>query len=147
MKFTGKFDKQGNPLVEKYGVEFSYIDMRASEDIAAESLGLSKESFGEEVDALFEELLLIARTIGFLKPCRSDYEPGEAYEGKEYPEFSPETFDSRNHHVRAREIGKILNEIAGFRLMQVACARVSSEVKYQSRALEFCWDGIGQWLA
>jgi len=94
-----------------------------------------------------DELEELGRSPGFLRPCQEDYD----VMGKPMPEYSPEEFDRENHNVRTREIGKKLEELGGYRLMQAACSRIHSrlhkEFPYASRCLEFAWNGIGQWLA
>lgn len=147
MQFTGKKDKGGNPtIIHPILGECSYIDLRSNEDIAAEQMGASLISLGKDVDLLVDELVVIGKGLGYLKPCREDYEGEEKVYDAPYPTFDPNEFDSRNHHVRTRKIGEALDKAGGFRLMQVVAARIRELVPEQARALEFAWGDIGQWL-
>jgi ankyrin repeat protein len=78
-------------------------------------------------DDLVALLVAIARKEGFLSQS-----PGGA-------------FDANCHHKQARRIGKILNAKGGMTAMRSVGMRVAAAVPDQSRHLEYCWDGIGNW--
>ena len=58
---------------------------------------------------------------------------------------------SGERHRKAREIGEALNEMGGLNLMQSVAGRVIAMLQMEGRVLgrelEFCWDGIGEWIA
>jgi hypothetical protein len=83
-------------------------------------------------EKLFKEFVLelveIGKTDGFLS---------QPAEGK---------FDENRKHIRARQIGQILNEKGGMPYMQTVFARFSKILPGEARELEVCWGYIGEWL-
>jgi len=49
-------------------------------------------------------------------------------------------------YERTREIGQLLYNRGGHAAMLRVHAEVANRLPFQSRALEFAWDGIGEWL-
>jgi hypothetical protein len=83
----------------------------------------------EEVEKLIQELYDIGKRDDFLSE-----RPG-------YP------FNSQCRHIQARDIGKRLNEIGGFELMEYAASRVHKKLgSALSSHLEFAWSEIGDWM-
>jgi hypothetical protein len=81
-----------------------------------------------EVDRLVDELARIGKNDDYLSE-----RPG--------PPFN---FHCR--HTRAIDIGKRLNEIGGFNLMEAVYFRMKKKVgKVTGSHLEYCWQGIGKW--
>jgi hypothetical protein len=68
--------------------------------------------------------------------------------------FAGGVFNEDFRHKRAREIGYLLNEKGGMRLMRRVHAQVlwrlnvehNLDKNIQGRELEHCWTGIGEWL-
>lgn len=84
----------------------------------------------QEVDRMLSELVRIGQTEDFLSE-----RPGGA-------------FNRECRHIRAREIGKRLDEIGGLRLMEYANRHVRRKLgKNLSWHLEASWKDIGQWIA
>ena len=83
----------------------------------------------EEVTRLILELIEIGRRDDFLAE-----RPGHP-------------FNSQCRHIRAREIGKRLDEIGGFPLMEYAARRIRKKLGLELFShLEFAWSEIGRWL-
>ena len=85
----------------------------------------------EEVDKLVNELLVIARQDDFL----SEHPGG--------------VFNSQCKHVRARAIGKRIEEINGVELMTWTFDKVKKKLgKKDNRIAEhlgYCWNDLGKW--
>ena len=87
------------------------------------------DKLDDESESLLSELVEIGKADKFLSEEK----------GKE--------FDSYCRNVRVREIGKRLDEIGGFELMQSVCIRISLMLgPCRAREMEMAWDGIGRWL-
>jgi hypothetical protein len=83
-----------------------------------------------EVERLIEELIRIGKTEDFLSE-----RPGGA-------------FNRESRNIRAREIGKRLDEIGGLPLMEYVNRRIRRKLgKNMSWHLEACWRDIGNWIA
>ncbi len=83
-----------------------------------------------EVERLIDELVRIGRTDDFLSE-----RPGGG-------------FNRDSRHIRAREIGKRLDEIGGLPLMEFANRSVRRKLgKNLSWHLEAAWKDIGKWIA
>jgi hypothetical protein len=83
-----------------------------------------------EVDRLREELFRIGKADDFLSE-----RPGGG-------------FNRECRHVRAREIGKRLDELGGLPLMEYVNRQVRRKLgKNLSWHLEACWKDIGKWIA
>jgi len=83
----------------------------------------------DEVERLINELIDVGRKDDFLSE-----RPGGV-------------FNAQCHHVRARAIGKRLNEIGGLPLMQMAHKRVRRKLgENLTSHLDYAWSEIGQWL-
>lgn len=81
-----------------------------------------------EVQELIDELI----KIGQLEDYLSEH-PGGA-------------FNVQCRHVRCRQIGKRLDEIGGYALMQYAFDRVRKKAgKVPASHLEYAWDEVGSW--
>ena len=81
-----------------------------------------------EVHRLLNELLQIGKTDDFLSE-----RPGQA-------------FNMQSRHVRAREIGKRLDEIGGISLMEYAYRRVNKKLGATlGEHLDFAWREVGSW--
>lgn len=81
-----------------------------------------------ETKRLLDELLRIGKTDDFLSE-----RPG--------PPFN---FQCR--HIRAREIGKLLDEIGGLKLMEFAHRKVRQKLGVNlSEHLDFAWRDLGSW--
>lgn len=84
----------------------------------------------QEVDRLLDELVRIGKVEDFLSE-----RPGGG-------------FNRESRNIRAREIGKRLNEIGGLPLMEFANRRVRRKLgKNLSWHLEAAWRDIGEWIA
>ncbi|HEX9019022.1 MAG TPA: hypothetical protein VF806_07535 [Anaerolineaceae bacterium] len=84
----------------------------------------------QAVERMIDELIRIGQTDDFLSE-----RPGGG-------------FNRDSRHIRAREIGKRLDEIGGMDLMQYANRRVRRKLgKNLSWHLEAAWKDIGQWIA
>ncbi len=82
----------------------------------------------KEVDRLLKELLRIGRTDDFLSE-----RPGQS-------------FNLQCRHIRAREIGKRLDEIGGISLMEYAYQRVNKQLgSTLGEHLDFAWREVGSW--
>lgn len=83
-----------------------------------------------EVERLLHELIQIGKVEDYLSE-----RPGSG-------------FNVQCRHVRAIQIGKRLDEIGGFELMEFARRRVQRSLGIQLTShLDYCWDGIGKWVA
>ena len=84
----------------------------------------------DEAEKLIAELIDIGRKDDFLSE-----RPGGL-------------FNSQCHNIRARAIGRRLNEIGGLELMQVARERVRRKLKMNMAShLDYAWTDIGKWKA
>jgi hypothetical protein len=84
----------------------------------------------QDVKRLLEELVRIGKSDDFLSE-----RPGGA-------------FNRESRHIRAREIGKRLDEIGGLVLMEYANRYVRRKLgKNLSWHLEAAWKDIGEWIA
>ena len=82
----------------------------------------------QTVDQLINELLKIGETEDFL----SEYPGGP--------------FNRRCRHIRAREIGKQLDQLGGFALMDFVYDRVRRKLGNQlADHLDFAWFDVGHW--
>ena len=90
-----------------------------------------------DVSSLILELTETGKKEGFLSP-------------KEGGNFSSK-WGSGNRHIRAYEIGEILNKNGGTKLMAEVCLKVDSlctgYLRGSARYLEICWNGIGSWTS
>lgn len=85
-------------------------------------------SHKKEADHLLNELLHIGKMDDFLSE-----RPGQS-------------FNMQCRHVRAREIGKRLDEIGGISLMEYAYRRVKQKLGANlGEHLDFAWRGVGSW--
>lgn len=83
-----------------------------------------------EVDKLVEELIRIGKKEDFLSEV-----PGGQFNGQ-------------CRHIRARQIGKRLDEIGGLDLMLYANKQVHKKIGAQlSSHLEYAWSEIGDWIS
>jgi HEAT repeat protein len=105
--------------------------VRAAATAALESLGEAAPPAAaldtDAISALVEELIEIYRTEGFLS-----LEPGGA-------------FDDRNHHIRAKQIGRELDALGGLEVMRAAGYRVVERTGCYESELGYLWSGIGSW--
>jgi hypothetical protein len=84
----------------------------------------------QDVERMLDELIRIGKTEDFLSE-----RPGAG-------------FNRECRNVRAREIGKRLDEIGGLPLMQYANRRIRRKLgKNMSWHLEAAWRDIGDWIA
>lgn len=84
----------------------------------------------QEIDHLLEELIKIGEREDFLSE-----RPGTP-------------FNAQCRHVRAREIGKRLDELGGFALMEHVYLRVKKKLGSRLAShLEYAWSEIGTWLS
>lgn len=84
----------------------------------------------QEVQRFLDELVRIGKTEDFLSE-----RPGGS-------------FNRESRHIRARDIGRRLNEIGGLALMEYANRYVRRKLgKNLSWHLEAAWKDIGQWIA
>lgn len=82
----------------------------------------------QEVARLLTELVQIGKMEDFLS---------------EHPGGS---FNVQCRHARAIQIGRRLNEIGGFSLMEYARRRMRRSLGMQLTShLDYCWEGIGEW--
>ena len=82
-----------------------------------------------EVEKLIEELIQIGKKEDFL----SEHAGGQ--------------FDGHYHHIRARAIGRRLNDIGGLALMESARDRVRKKLGVNMAShLEYAWSEIGGWV-
>ena len=82
-----------------------------------------------EVEKLIAELIDIGKRDDFLSE-----RPGGLFNGQ-------------CHNIRARAIGKRLNDIGGLELMQAAHRRVRKKLGINLTShLEYAWSDIGQWI-
>ncbi|MHB0923458.1 MAG: hypothetical protein ACYC6H_06935 [Bellilinea sp.] len=82
-----------------------------------------------EVDRMVQDLIRIGQTEDFLSE-----RPGGS-------------FNAQSRHIRAREIGKRLNEIGGFELMEKIYKRVRKQLGAQvATHLSYAWAEIGKWV-
>lgn len=82
-----------------------------------------------EVDRMAQDLIRIGQTEDFLSE-----RPGGA-------------FNAQSRNIRAREIGKRLNEIGGFELMEKIYKRVRKQLGVQlATHLSYAWAEIGKWI-
>lgn len=57
------------------------------------------------------------------------------------------SFNAQCRHVRARDIGKRLNEIGGFALMEQIYKRIRKQLGAQLAShLSYAWADIGKWV-
>ena len=83
----------------------------------------------DEAEKLIVELIEIGRKDDFLSE-----RPGGQ-------------FNSQCHNIRARAIGRRLNEIGGLELMQTARERVRRKLKMTMAShLDYSWVDIGKWM-
>lgn len=83
-----------------------------------------------EAETLITELIEIGKKVDYL----SERPGGE--------------FNGQCHNIRARAIGKRLNELGGLDLMQLARQRVKKKLKMNIAShLDYAWDQIGRWKA
>lgn len=89
--------------------------------------GLDKRTH-DEVEKLILELIDIGKREDFLS------------------ERAGGSFNAQCHNIRARAIGKRLNEMGGLSLMQLARERVRRKLKANLAAhLDYAWAEIGEW--
>ena len=89
--------------------------------------GLDKQT-RMEVEKLIDELLEIGKRDDFLSE-----RPGGLFNGQ-------------CHNIRARAIGRRLNEVGGLELMQSARERIRRKLKMNMAShLDYAWSDIGQW--
>ncbi len=82
----------------------------------------------EEVEKLIKELMEIGKRDDFLSE-----RPGGQ-------------FNAQCHNIRARQIGRRLNELGGLPLMQAARERIRRKMKMvMASHLDYAWTDIGQW--
>ena len=82
----------------------------------------------EEAEKLISELMDIGKKDDFLSE-----RPGGQ-------------FNVQCHHIRARQIGRRLNELGGLALMQAARERVRRKMKMVIAShLDYAWTDIGGW--
>jgi hypothetical protein len=83
-----------------------------------------------EVNRLIEELIKIGKQDDYLSE-----RPGGP-------------FNSQCRHIRARDIGRRLNEIGNLDLMELAFKQVKKKLGVNlSSHLEYAWTDIGKWLS
>lgn len=84
----------------------------------------------QEVERMINELVRIGKTEDFLSE-----RPGGA-------------FNRECRHIRAREIGKRLDEVGGLSLMEYVNRQIRRKLgKNMSWHLEAAWKDIGKWIA
>lgn len=82
-----------------------------------------------EIDRMMEELVHIGKAEDFLS------------------ERSGGSFNAQCRHIRAREIGKRLDQIGGFALMEWVYKRMRKQLGQQlSSHLSYSWADIGKWV-
>ncbi len=90
---------------------------------------LDKQS-RDEAEKLITELIEIGKSDDFLSE-----RPGGMFSGQ-------------CHNIRARAIGRRLNEMGGLDLMQAARERVRRKLKMNMAShLDYAWSDIGKWKA
>lgn len=83
----------------------------------------------DEVDRLLAELIRIGKQEDFLSE-----RPGSPFNGQ-------------CRHMRARDIGKRLNELGGLPLMEWMHRKVRSKLKEPLAShLSYAWTDVGEWL-
>jgi hypothetical protein len=86
------------------------------------------QGYREEAEKLIVELLEIGKKDDYLSE-----RPGGQFNGQ-------------CHNIRARQIGRRLNEMGGLDLMQAARERVRRKLKMNMAShLDYAWSDIGQW--
>ncbi|MFO8143293.1 MAG: hypothetical protein R6T78_01250 [Dehalococcoidales bacterium] len=122
------FDKMCTPVFPDGKNTSTYLpDEDDGIDVEKEAeIGLS---LGNKVDSLIQELVRIGWEEGFVEPGYGQH------------------YDEEGRNIRARNIGKRLDEIGGLRLMKVAWWRVRFDLSPgpASRDLDIIWDGVGEW--
>ena len=84
----------------------------------------------QEVERLLNELIQIGKVDDIISE-----RPGTGF-----------NFQSR--HIRAIQIGKRLDEIGGLRLMEFSRRKVRRNLGAQLAShLDYCWEGIGNWVS
>jgi len=84
----------------------------------------------DEAENLIKELIEIGKKDDFLSE-----RPGGLFNGQ-------------CHNIRARAIGRRLDEIGGLELMQVARERVRKKLKMNTAShLDYAWVKIGKWMS
>ena len=84
----------------------------------------------QEIDTLLAELIMIGERDDYLSE-----RPGPP-------------FNSQCRHLRAREIGKRLDELGGFELMEFVYLRVKKKLGQRLAShLEYAWSEIGTWMS
>jgi len=82
-----------------------------------------------EVNRLIDELIRIGKTYDFLS------------------ERPIAGFNARCRNIRAREIGKRLDEIGGYALMEMVHKKIKKKLgSNMASHLEYAWSEIGGWL-
>lgn len=107
---------------------FNVLDLRDDKERQIERDAYAGKSVDPDFDRLVAELIEIGKTDSYVSTV-----PG----GK---------FDENRKHIRAREIGKILNERGGIDLMRAAYYRVLAALPEEACLLELAWGYIGDWL-
>ncbi len=108
--------------------DFDFVDLRSDEERQIEREAYREISLKREADPLVKELIVIGQTYDFIS------DPGS-------------NFNKNGQHIRAREIGDILDRIGGIELMQAAYYRILAVLGLTcARALEYEWGHIGEWL-
>ncbi|KYK37353.1 MAG: hypothetical protein AYK18_10190 [Theionarchaea archaeon DG-70] len=104
-----------------------FADLQSDKEKCVEKRAYSSLSLGPDVDVLVTELVEIGRTCGFIST------PGG-------------NFDDNGYHIRARQIGILLDKIGGMELMQAAYYRIVAILgPVAGRTLEVAWGYIGNW--
>ncbi|HVN56084.1 MAG TPA: hypothetical protein VMT46_17260 [Anaerolineaceae bacterium] len=99
------------------------------QDIFGDGLPPIPKEQRQEVESLIKELIQIGKRDDFLSE-----RPGGQ-------------FNAQCHHVRARAIGKRLNEIGGLPLMEAAHKRVRKKLGMNLTShLDYAWSEIGKWI-
>lgn len=84
----------------------------------------------QEVKKMIEELITIGKTIGYL----SERPGGD--------------FNAQCRNLKARVIGKRLNDLGGFPLMEYAFKKVHKKLGVEASShLEYAWVEIGKWIS
>lgn len=107
------------------------LDLRSPKERQIELDAYAGVSLGSQADTLVSELIDIGRRDHFGS------------------EFSGGKYNAERHHIRAKEIGELLYELDGMKLMQAASYRVRAAGLYAgaARELDYVWDGMGSWRA
>ena len=83
----------------------------------------------QEIEKLVAELIEIGKKEDFLSE-----RPGAG-------------FTSQCHNIRARAIGRRLNDLGGLELMQMAREKVRKKLKMNMAShLDYAWTDIGKWM-